>query len=373
MMRDEPFACAWLIEAEDRSDTMVLEANLDHWNREQRGPRISKAIFRSDVDAAEALRLCCDGEGEMDIVTEVSPADAQKVVDSEHANLVVCDANRVLVGIFNRYPESGVPLDDVRVRKAFNLAVDFERIMADGLNGYANAIPALTPIWCGGFPKDAEPYGHDANQARALVDEAGWPRGRELRIATPTAFEGIARMVAKDIGSALGIGTHVMVIPDAQMGVGARVLIEKKLSPGWDLLIHGWFDLSSEAPPAAVHREFFGDDGAFRAGPEDDEFNRLMVEMVTEHDAGKRVATAEAIDRYVYDQALALFICAPKALYAVNTHVEFGPYRTTFELAETEVSESHWSRRGGGGASGTSGAAAKKNGTSSTGYSGAGC
>ena len=44
-MRDEPFACSWLIEAEDRSDTMVLEANLDHWNRAERGPRIERAIF----------------------------------------------------------------------------------------------------------------------------------------------------------------------------------------------------------------------------------------------------------------------------------------------------------------------------------------
>jgi len=36
---------------------------------------------------------------------------------------------------------------------------------------------------------------------------------------------------------------------------------------------------------------------------------------------------------------------APQALYAVNKHVNFGPYRTTFELPETEVDEQHWSRR----------------------------
>ena len=166
----------------------------------------------------------------MDIVTEVAPADAQKVLDSEHARLLVCDANRVLVGIFNRYPESGVPLDDPCVRQAINLAVDFERVIKDGLKGYANPIPALTPSWCGGFPQGAEPYPHDGARARALLDEAGWPKGRALKIATPAPFEGVARMVAKDIGSALGIQTRVMVIPDADMGVGARVLIEKKLS-----------------------------------------------------------------------------------------------------------------------------------------------
>ena len=376
MMRDEPFACSWLIEKEVRSDTMVLEANLDHWNIEARGPRLEKAIFRSDLDAKQALDLVCNGEGDMDIVTEVSPADAKQVVDSEHANLVAVDANRVLVGIFNRYPESGVPLDDVRVRQAFNLAVDFDRVIEKGLLGYANSIPALTPPWCGGFPKDAKPYPHDVEKAKALLKEAGWPRGRELRIATPGPFEGVARIVAKDIGTALDIDTAVMVIPDKDMGVGARILIEKKISPDWDMLIHGWFDLSSEAPPAAVHREFFGDDGAFRAGPEDEEFNRLMGDMVSTHDGDKMVATAEAIDRYVYDQALALFLAAPQALYAVNKHVEFDPYKTTFELAETRVREGHWSLREGADTS-TPGVApapgADGSGKSSTGYSGAGC
>jgi hypothetical protein len=52
------------------------------------------------------------------------------------------------------------------------------------------------------------------------------------------------------------------------------------------------------------------------------------------------------IDKFVYDEALALFLCAPQALYAVNNHVDFTPYHTTFELAECEVSEEHWSRRG---------------------------
>ena len=67
--------------------------------------------------------------------------------------------------------------------------------------------------------------------------------------------------------------------------------------------------------------------------------------MSAQIDGQKLVKVAEEIDRYVYDEALALFLCAPQALYAVNKHVDFGPYRTTFELAETEVDEEHWSRR----------------------------
>ncbi len=54
---------------------------------------------------------------------------------------------------------------------------------------------------------------------------------------------------------------------------------------------------------------------------------------------------ANRVDRFVYDEALALFLCAPRALYAVNRHVDFTAYRTTFELPECRVSSEHWSRR----------------------------
>ncbi|RBY76079.1 hypothetical protein DQ238_18095 [Geodermatophilus sp. TF02-6] len=50
----------------------------------------------------------------------------------------------------------------------------------------------------------------------------------------------------------------------------------------------------------------------------------------------------------MHEQALALFVCAPQALYAVNEHVSFTPYKTTFELAEVTVDEQHWSVTGGG-------------------------
>jgi len=369
IMRPDPFACTWLIESEDRSERLVLEANRSHWNIE-RGPRLERVVFRNNLSPAEALDLCISTNGEVDIVTEVSPADAGRVLASEYANLVRCDANRVLVGIINRYP-SDAPLQDQRARKALNLAVDRQKVITQGLGGYANPLCALTPSWCSGFPARAEPYQHDPEQARRLMGEVGWPEGRKLRIATPQAFEGIAQLVASDVKAALGIGVDVIVVPQEKLLAGARALVEKKLPLPWDILIFGWFDLSSEAPPAFVHREFFGSDGAFRAGPELAEFDKLYTEMANQIDGEKLVKVAERIDSYVFDEALALFLCAPQALYAVNKHVSFGPYRTTFELAETQVDEQHWSRRGVKGSSQATQTASESSRKGLTGFSGA--
>ena len=344
IMSAVPYTCSWLIESEQRDPLVVLEANLDHWNTE-RGPHIAKAIFRNDLPPARALDLCLTTDGEVDIVTEVSPADADRVIASSYARLVTADANRVLAGIINRQSRD-VPLDDVDVRRALNLAVDKVKVIEQGLAGYASPLCAMTPPWCSGFPADASPYGHEPDRAKALF--TGWPEGRPLRIATPEPFEGVARMVADDMAAALGIGVEVIVVSEADMPAGSRALVEKKVDLPWDILIFGWFDLSSEAPPAAVHREFFGQDGAFRAGPTIPEFDALFDEMKVQLDGEQLVQVAERIDTLCFDQALALFLCAPQALYAVNNNVSFGPYRTTFEIAEVTVSPEHWSNNGGG-------------------------
>ncbi len=345
-MSGDPFACSWLIESEQRDATVVLEANPTHRNT-GRGPRVQRAVFRNDLTPDRALELCLTIDGEVDIVTEVSPADAARVQASTHAKLVAADANRVLLGIVNRAPRD-VPLDDADVRRALNYAVDRRRVVEEGFAGHATALSALTPPWCSGFPANAEPYPYDPAQARALLGDR-WPSERALRLATPEAFAGIAQLVAGDVRAALGIPVEVMVVPEAAMPAGARALVEGKLALPWDVLLFGWFDLSSEAPPAAVHREFFGRDGAFRAGPELPEFNRLFDDMRVQLDGKRLVEVAERIDRHVRDEALALFLCAPQALYAVNNSVDFGPYRTTFEIAEVTVAEDHWSRTAGGG------------------------
>ena len=346
IMSPDPFTATNLIESEQRTPTLVLTANLDHWNRAARGPRIAKAVFRNDLDPATALALCLSGDGEVDIVTEVDPADAARVESSPFADLVTSDANRVLVGIINR-GQTDVPLDDVDVRRALNSAVDRARVVAEGLHGYGTVIPALTPPWCSGYDESLAPYPHDPARARELLADK-WPAGRPLRVACPESFEGIGRLLSDDLREGLGLEVELIVVGAADLPPAQRLLVEKALTPPWDLLVHAWFDLSSEAPPAVVHREFFGRDGAFRAGPLDPGFDELFDEMKVQIDGDRLVEVATRIDSYVHEQALALFLCAPQALYAVNKHVSFGPYRTTFEIAEVTVDEGHWSRNGGG-------------------------
>jgi len=339
----EPFACVWLPTSQPRSERLVLEANPDHWNLE-RGPRLERVVFRNDLSPAGALELVCTTEGEVDVVTEVAPADARRVSDSEHAKLVRVDAMRVLVGVVNRDAE-GAPLHDVRVRRALNLAVDRDRLIREAFGGYAYPLAGLTPHYAAGVPEGQQPYPHDADRARELLAEARWPAGRALRLAVPADLEGVARLLADGYTRSLGVEVDLTVIPPERLLAAQHALVEKVLPLPFDVLVHAWFDLSADAPPAVLHREFFHSTGAFRAGPPIAELEQLLARFAVTTDPVLSGQLAIDIDRFVYDQALGVFLCAPQALYAVNRHVAFDGYAATFELAETEVTPQHWSRR----------------------------
>jgi peptide/nickel transport system substrate-binding protein len=76
-------------------------------------------------------------------------------------------------------------------------------------------------------------------------------------------------------------------------------------------------------------------------------FYELMGRYIRQIDPAELNRVAAEIDRFVYEQALSVFLCAPQALYAVNRHVSCVGHAATFKLAESEVSEEHWSRRNG--------------------------
>jgi peptide/nickel transport system substrate-binding protein len=332
LIQAEPFVCVWLDTGTPRSERVVLEANRDHWNSE-RGPRLERVVFRNELPPADALELVCGGEGEVDIVTEVSPADAQRVVASEYAKLVGVDAMRVLAGIVN-WDAEGAPLHDVRARRALNLAVDRGRLIREVFAGYAAPLAGLTPHYAAGVPAGQQPYQHDPDQARDLLTTAGWPAGRELRLTAPADLEAVARRLAEDFTASLGIEVDLTLI-----------LVEKVLPLPFDVLVHAWIDLSSDAPPAFMHSQFFSSTGAFRAGAPIPEFDELLGRFAVATDQRVVTELTTDLDRFAYDQALSIFLCAPQALYAVNRHVAFDGYATTFELAETEVTPEHWSRR----------------------------
>jgi len=322
-----------------------MVANPGYWDK-ARGPHLREVMFRNDLSAERALELVCTTEGEVDLLTELWPADAARVEASEHARLVAIDAIRIMAGVINRAAD-GVPLADRRARLALNYALDRRRIVRDTMFGRARPLAGLTPPAAVTALHRLLPSPQLPRRAARLWQEAGGTGCRTLRLAALGRCEHGAREAVACFAEA-GIPAEVVATFGGEEELRIRrELAQKEAVPGWDVLILEHGAQAADGPPLELHRAFVGATGEFRAGPVIPEFETMYDRLAQ---TTSKVAVARhsyRIDRFVRDEALVLSLCAPQALYAVNRHVEFRPYRTTFELAETRVDASHWSRRAG--------------------------
>ncbi len=338
---DAPFHCVWF-QTEDRTAEVVLKANPHYWNT-ARGARLEKVVFLNDIEQQRAIELVCTSDGAVDIVTNVAPADAERVKHSQHAKLVAANALRTVFGIFNRDGAAN-PFDDVRLRTALNLAIDREKLVAKGLQGYGEPAGALTPRWTYSFLTRPAVYDFDREKARELLRESGWNNARVLRIHVPNEFETLGQIVAEDLRENLPLKVDLRVLSSAEKLRDLRALAERKGALGWDVFLYGWAGQIADAPPLELHYQVLGKYGALRRGGETPAFDDLYKQFAAQTATAKQAEYANELDKFVREAASALFLCSRQALYAVNKEVNFTPYASTFELAECEVSRNHWSR-----------------------------
>ena len=79
---------------------------------------------------------------------------------------------------------------------------------------------------------------------------------------------------------------------------------------------------------------------------EQPELRRLYEQLLRTMDHDQQQAVIRQMEQHTRDQAYFLFLYNPIQLYAVNKAVEFVPHPSGgFSLAETTVTDQHWSVR----------------------------
>lgn len=308
---------------EKRSPEVVLEANPNYWNPLRR-PKVQRVVFDNIVSRAEALEQVTSPQGKIDIVTELTPAEAAVVARSKYASVVRSDAKTVLVGVFNQTGANS-RWTNSRLRKAVNHAVDRRAVVNLGAHGYGSVIPAMIAPGAFGYNPALKPYAYDPVTAKKLIKQAGL-QNTTVTIVAGANYKPVVDVIAKNL---TGVGVTVNpVYADAPKG------------DDWDIWLVEHFDWSPEFPAGVVYREFFGKDGGFRKMHEDPNFEQLYAKVLATTDRARQAKLIQQLDNYVYDQANVLFLYAPAKLYAVRNRVHFVPYKTTMlELAETSIAK----------------------------------
>ncbi len=180
----------------------------------------------------------------------------------------------------------GNPFKDVRVREAFNLAIDkaaIQRVVMEGLSFPTGMI--TPPGVLGNTPALDESYGFDTAKAKALLAEAGYPNGFSVQLDCPNnrynndekICQAAVAMLAK-----IGVNVKLDAIPKAQH----FPKIQKRES---DFYMLGW-----GVPTLDSHYVFaylLASDGSWNAtGYANPRVDEITKAITTEIDIDKRTA-----------------------------------------------------------------------------------
>jgi peptide/nickel transport system substrate-binding protein len=166
--------------------TIVLERDPGWWGAPR--PYIGRLVFRILPDVASQLSQLLAGD--VDLVQQVSPQDADRIASSPGTKLVSFPSRLLgLVAWNDRRPAFA----DANVRRALTLAINRKAAVDTVYRGYARLAngPVLSSMWA--YDAALPVLGYDPRLAGELLDQAGWRRdgagGPRRRGGKPFSFD----------------------------------------------------------------------------------------------------------------------------------------------------------------------------------------
>jgi peptide/nickel transport system substrate-binding protein len=188
-----------------KDQELVLEANPKYWKG---APRIQRVVFRPIPE--DSARVAALQTGESDLITAVPPDRWKEIQENKATRLAARRGVQVYMGLDTFHP----PLNDVRVRRALNHAIDVDTIISKILLGTADRMNGPVQKSTLGYDKSIPPFRYDPALAKKLLAEAGYPNGFETVLSTLPAQEGASKMleVAETVAYQLGqVGVKVKI------------------------------------------------------------------------------------------------------------------------------------------------------------------
>ena len=182
------YGSAWLLDRSAGSGPYVV----DHWQKETEvllkanpnyggsKPALS-AVLMKHIPEATNQRSALE-KGDADIARNLSPEQVAALKSNSSVSIAKGDSLQLVYVGMNATVK---PLDNVKVREAMRIAVDYDGIINDLLSGNGKKVQGIIPSGLAGFNPSA-PFQQNIEQAKALLKEAGQDKGFTLELLVPT-------------------------------------------------------------------------------------------------------------------------------------------------------------------------------------------
>ncbi|HSP25836.1 MAG TPA: ABC transporter substrate-binding protein [Saliniramus sp.] len=197
----------YILEEYAPGERIVARANPDHFH----GPPAHERIVWRQI-ATPGARLDALASGIVDIANWLDHDAAEAAPPG--VSIAKFLSPTAIIFMFNA---SSGPGSDSRVRRALNLGIDREALIADVLDGEGAPLHGFVSPVHFGVDRNAPAFEYDPVQARALLDEAGYGEGLTLQVYRPTSLpdeaEALTDAVAAQL-AAIGVRFEVHVEDD---------------------------------------------------------------------------------------------------------------------------------------------------------------
>jgi len=324
----------------DPGRELTLRAVPGHWRFEK---LFQTVHFRIIGDEAERTRRLFGGE--VDLIKDIAPATLPSLTSSERFQPIIVSGMRLIFLGLTCRPSladgAPNPFAKPEVRQAISMGLDRDRLIRDSLSFLAEpAYQVLCPMVFGYAPGLRGPA-HDAERARQILVQQGFPFDREFSIAYPRhKYFRIGETVAECCRQLAELQIKVRPEP-----VEVSRFLGTALDRRYDLFACGWLANTGDAS------DFF--ENCFHSGrtnPNYGFFNPVdyadpaMDQMVERSaalvDPAQRLEALQAISRHCTEQQIWVPVIFLKDTYGLCRQLHWRPrydrYVLAFEMAAEE-------------------------------------
>ena len=293
----------------DIHNKVVLERNDEYWNNARKGKIKTAELY---VMTNESATLSALSSNQIDVAQLITPGTAKAM--SSNFTLVNTPQNMVQILAMNNLVK---PFDDIRVRKAISMAVNKKEIIAGVMDSsatelYSNFSPIMKSYYNDEL-KNVNPY--DPDRAKALLAEAGYPKGFEMTITVPSNYQ--AHMDT----------AQVIVNNLAQIGIKAK--IEGIEWTTWLSRVYTQKDYETSViafggklEPSNILRRYYSTYKRNFVNYKNPAFDKAFDEAFSALTQEEQTAKYKECQKYLAEDAPAVFICDPNNAVLTQKNVK---------------------------------------------------
>jgi peptide/nickel transport system substrate-binding protein len=222
------------------------------------------------------------------------------------------------------------PLQNIRVRKALEHAVNRSDIIANALHGYAKPLYTVAPEGSLAYNPGPPLYPENKDTALSLLKQAGFSTGCTLTVMASNiepAVSVVNILKVQLAGCGITLEPHFLSRDDIIKEIVSPKLMGQTKPASYDMwVINGWPDIFGAT--AHFYFLFLHSRGLFNIGTHmnaNSPIDALYAKALEAHDDKDLAARLQQLDRAILQDALAIPLYQAELMYGMKKNVRFKP------------------------------------------------